>query len=65
MSRETAYTYTGRQPGNLDAWRIGEACSAASKASAGDPIDRGLVLLRELEAKGFAILPLDATRNGY
>lgn len=65
MSRESAYTYTGRQPGNLDAWRIGDACSAASKASAGDSIDRGLVLLRELEATGFAILPLDATRNGY
>lgn len=65
MSRESAYTYTGRQPGNLDAWRIGEAFSVASKASAGDPIDRGLVLLREIEVKGFAILPLDATRNGY
>lgn len=65
MSRDSAYTYTGRQPGNLDAWRIGEACSAASKASAGDYIDRGLVLLRELEAKGFAVLPLDPARNGY
>lgn len=64
MSRDSAYSYTGRQPGNLDAWRIGEACSAASEASAGDPIDRGLVLLRELEAKGFAVLPLDTTRNG-
>lgn len=65
MRRDQPYTYTKRQPGNLDAWRIGEACSAASKASAGDHIDRGLVLLRELERKGFAIIPLDPDRNGY
>lgn len=55
MLHRGVYTYTGRQPDNLDAWRIGEACSAAANASAGDPIDRGLVLLRELEAKGFAV----------
>lgn len=61
MLHRGAYTYTGRQPDNLDAWRIGEACSAAASASAGDPIDRGLVLLRELEAKGFAV---QVTRDG-
>lgn len=27
--------------------------------------DRGLFLLRELESRGVAILPLDPRRNGY
>lgn len=54
-----AYTYT-EQPDNQDAWRLGEATSAASLANAGDLIDRGLVLLRELQANGFGVFELDA-----
>lgn len=52
-------TYTANQPGNVDAWRLGEACrAAADEPKCGDPIDRGLILLRELEAKGYGIVKL-------
>lgn len=44
---------------NVEAWRLGEACNAAAKASAGDLIDRGLSLLHELDAKGFAVVMKD------
>lgn len=43
------------RPGNLVAHRLGEAHSRASKAAAGDHIDRGLALIRELEAQGFKV----------
>jgi len=41
---------------NVLAWRLGEACNAGAKASAGDLIDRGLVLLRELRERGFLVV---------
>ncbi len=44
---------------NVEAWNLGEACAAAAKASAGDYIDRGLALARELDAAGFAIVMKD------
>lgn len=51
--------YTTNQPGNVEAWRLGEACRiAAADPRCGDPIDRGLILLRELEAKGFGVVKL-------
>ncbi|WP_315807818.1 hypothetical protein [Pseudomonas sp. C9-3] len=53
-----AYSYTD-QPGNLEAVRLGAACISASLASAGDWIDRGLLLLRELEGKGFGVFELE------
>ncbi|MNO61327.1 hypothetical protein D3C76_519740 [compost metagenome] len=55
-----AYTYAD-QPNNQGAWRLGEATRAAMQTTAGDPIDRGLVLLRELQAKGFGVFELAAT----
>lgn len=53
-------TYTKNQPtDNVDAWRLGEACrAAAADPKCGDPIDRGLILLRELEAKGYGVVKL-------
>lgn len=52
-------TYKDNQPGNLDAWRIGEACrQAADDPRCGDYIDRGLILLRELEEMGYGIVKL-------
>jgi hypothetical protein len=54
-----AYTYA-EQPDNLGASRVGSALSAAIAASAGDQIDRGLALLRELQAKGFGVFELNA-----
>lgn len=55
---DKVFSYTN-QPQNVEAWRFGEACSAAAKdPKCGDPIDRGLILLRELEAKGYGIVKL-------
>ena len=48
-----------RQPNNVEAWRLGEACSlAAADPKCGDYIDRGLILLRELQAKGYGVVGL-------
>ena len=61
------YSYTKNQPQNVEAWRFGEACRvAADEPKCGDYIDRGLILLRELEAKGYGIvkLPPNAELNG-
>lgn len=49
-----AYTYD-HQPGNVEASRLGNACQQAAAASAGDTIDRGLNLLKELQAVGFGV----------
>ena len=40
---------------NVLAWRLGEICSRAAAASAGDYIDRGLILRQFLEDRGFRI----------
>ena len=58
----TVFTYT-KQPGNVDAWRLGLACTGANTRSAGDPIDRGLGLLAELQDRGFGVVSL-AAREG-
>jgi len=54
------FTYTSQPCDNVIAWRIGEACTKASQASAGDYIDRGLGLLKELQAKGYGVAALAA-----
>ena len=54
------HTYKN-QPGNVPAWGLGQACRRAAEAPAGDPIDRGLVLLRELQAEGFGVVALAAS----
>ncbi len=57
-AHDPVYTYKC-QPQNVPAWRMGEACSTAAKdPKCGDYIDRGLILLRELEARGFGVVPL-------
>lgn len=53
-----AYTYK-HQPGNQAAWRIGDASSRVE--AGGDLIDRGLSLLKVLEAGGFGVFELDET----
>ena len=40
--------------------KLGEACSNASRAQAGDYIDRCLVLLKELQAAGYGVFDLGA-----
>lgn len=60
MNTKRILSYTGNQPDNIEAWRIGEACSkAAADRRCGDPIDRGLILMKELEAKGYGIVKLE------
>lgn len=49
------FTYR-QQPDNVGAWRLGEACRAAKPG--GDPIDHGLSLLKELQAKGYGVVEL-------
>jgi hypothetical protein len=42
---------------NLHAWRLGAATNATqAETKIGDMIDRGLVLLRELNARGFDVV---------
>jgi hypothetical protein len=41
---------------NVLAWRLSDAFQTALKASVGDPIDRGLALLRALNEQGFDVL---------
>lgn len=54
-----AYTYA-HQPGNVPAWRLGEAMRAAVPITGGDHIDSGLGLLKALEEKGFGVFEIDA-----
>ncbi|MFV3415295.1 hypothetical protein ACNFH8_23775 [Pseudomonas sp. NY15436] len=54
-----AYTYA-EQPDNLGASRLGIAVAATFASTAGDHIDRGLVLLRELKGNGFGVFELAA-----
>lgn len=54
-----AYTYQ-HHPGNLDASRLGSATHDAMNMSAGDSIDRGLCLLKALQAHGFGVFQLSA-----
>jgi len=51
------------QPDNVGAWRLGEACRRAADLPAGDYIDRGLGLLKELQAKGFGVIALTAAQS--
>lgn len=52
-----AYTYAD-QPDNLAASKLGRANVKASLPCAGDSIDRGLLLLRELQDQGFGVFEL-------
>lgn len=54
-----AYTYA-EQPDNLVASRLGHAYVETSLPYAGDSIDRGLILLRELQDIGFGVFELSA-----
>lgn len=64
--RETRKTFTYRQQptDNVTCSLIGEACrTAAMDPKCGDSIDRGLILLRELEARGFGVVVLPRTET--
>lgn len=51
---------------NLLAWRLGDACAkAAADPKAGDLIDRGLILLRELNARGFDVIQREAKPESF
>lgn len=52
-----AYTYE-HQPGNIEAHKLGRACSDIH--SGGDWIDRGLNLLNSLQREGFGVFELPA-----
>ncbi len=52
-----AYTYE-HQPGNIEAHKLGRACSDVH--SGGDWIDRGLNLLNALQREGFGVFELPA-----
>jgi hypothetical protein len=55
-----AYTYE-HQPANGVAWNLGCAVSALRKhPSAGDPIDDGLYLLKEMQARGLGVFEVEA-----
>lgn len=59
MSQAKVFTYKQQPTDNLDAWKLGEACrKAADEPKCGDHIDRGLILLRELEALGYGVVKL-------
>ena len=56
-------TYKNQPASNIIAWQLGEACFAAAKETkCSDSIDRGLILLRELEIKGYGVVKLDVPR---
>lgn len=57
------FTYTSQPCDSVIAWRIGEACSKAGQASAGDYIDRALSLLKELQRKGYGIADISAVQR--
>jgi hypothetical protein len=58
---EKVYTYQNQPCDNVDAWRLGEACrKAADDTKCGDYIDRGLILLRELQSKGYGVVKLES-----
>lgn len=54
-----AYTYA-HQPNNGPASRLGDACLKAMTGTAGDSIDRGLLLLKALQDAGFGVFDLGA-----
>lgn len=55
----TWFTYKRQPTDNVIAWRLGEAHCKASKHPAGDYIDVGLALLKELQDEGYGIVALD------
>lgn len=57
------YSYDDQPTDNVAAWRLGEACIDAMGMSAGDYIDRGLGLLKALQAKGFGVVLLNETKE--
>lgn len=59
MSGKKPITYKNQPTDNVDCWKLGEACrKAANEPKCGDYIDLGLILLRELEARGYGVVKL-------
>lgn len=48
--------YSKNQPNNGEAWNISEAVRKAQ--TGGDPIDHGLSIMQQLEAKGYGLVKL-------
>lgn len=62
MSKKYSYH---NQPNNIGCWRLGQACAnAAAEERCGDYIDRGLMLLKQLQDMGFGVykLPKEPTK---
>lgn len=58
-------TYENQPADSVDCWMLGEACrTAADEPRCGDPIDRGLILLRELESRGYGIVKIPLQTMG-
>lgn len=53
-----AYTHLRYQPDNTVAYKLGDATTEAYNDPMGDHIDRGLCLLKRLEAKGLGVFEL-------
>lgn len=62
-TQRRAYTYK-EQPGNVGAYRLGEALKTAAKDTAGDSIDAGLSLLKRLEEMGFGVFEAGEGAHG-
>lgn len=54
-----AYTHLRYQPDNTVAYKLGDATTEAYNDPMGDHIDRGLCLLKRLEAKGLGVFELE------
>ncbi len=60
MSNDKILTYKNQPTDNVDVWRLGAACrKAADDPKCGDYIDRGLILLKELQAQGYGVVKLE------
>ena len=59
IDTKRAYTYAN-QPGNVVAYKLGRASSSASLQRAGDFIDSGLILLKELQVEGYGVFDIGA-----
>lgn len=55
------FTYDNQPTDSVDCWKLGAALRKAyEEPRFGDPIDRGLILLRELQREGFGAVRLEA-----
>lgn len=58
------WTYENQPMDNVIAHKLGRACDTAAKEYAGDWIDRGLSLLKALQAEGYGVTPIPNDHGG-